>query len=108
MATDVKEEQLLLAEIQVLLAELRTHLSLVRTGAGIVMSASSLAFLFLANNALLPDVFKEFGLVMFGVLGLSIIGGIYLFVRSERKILAITGLIKDAEKKNKRIDKLMV
>ncbi|OGG86151.1 hypothetical protein A2392_01670 [Candidatus Kaiserbacteria bacterium RIFOXYB1_FULL_46_14] len=108
MVKDVKEEQLLLSEIQVLLAELRTHLSLVRTGAGIVVSASSLAFLFLANSALLPTVFTDYGMVMFGILFLSIIGGVYLFVRSERKILAITGLIKDAEKKNKRIDKLMV
>jgi|GEM_PF-4983759 len=108
MALDVKEEQLLLAEIQVLLAELRTHLSLVRTGAGIVVSAATLGFLLLSNGVYLPFVTKTHSFVIYSILAFSIFGGVFLFVRSERKILAITGLIKIAEKKNKRIDKLMV
>lgn len=98
----------MLAEIQVLLAELRTHLSLVRTGAGIVVSAATLGFLLLSNGAYLPFVTEMHTTVIYSILLFSVLGGVYLFVRSERKILAITGLIRSAEKKNKRIDKLMV
>ncbi len=108
MSESIKSEQLLLAEMQVLLAEMRTHLSLVRTGAGIVVSTSTLGFLIFGNSQLLPLYVSRYESLIYALLLTFTLGGIFLFVRSERKILAITDLIKDAEKKNKRIDKLMV
>lgn len=108
MAEGIKNEQLLLAEMQVLLAEMRTHLSLVRTGAGIVVSTATVGFLIFSNSALLPLYVSRYQGYIYLVLAAFTVGGIFLFIRSERKIFAITELIKDAEKKNKRIDKLMV
>lgn len=108
MTESIKSEQLLLAEMQVLLAEMRTHLSLVRTGAGIVVSTATVGFLIFSNSQMLPHYVSDYGSLIYAVLATFTLGGIFLFIRSERKILAITNLIKDAEKKNKRIDKLMV
>lgn len=107
-AHDSKNEQLLLAEMQVLLAQLRTHLSLVRTGAGLLVSSVTVAFLLLTNYSALPAQLQQFALVANGGLGAIALLGLFIFARSEKKILIISRLIREAEHKNKRIDKLIV
>ena len=109
MARDsVKEEQLLLAEIQVLLAEFRTHLSLVRTGTAMVVGSSSVGFLLVANSVNVSEVITDYSAVIYFIL--MVIGalGLFMFFRSEKKILEIREIIKESERKNKRIDKIMV
>lgn len=103
-----KKEQLILAELQVLLAELRTHLSLVRTGAGMIVGVISVTFLLLANGEYLPTSFDTYDYMIYGILGILALTGIFLFIRSERKIMAIMRLIHQAERRNKRIDQIMV
>lgn len=103
-----REEQLFLAELQVLLAELRTHLSLVRTGAGMVVSSVTIIFLLVVNQIYLPTLFVSYGIIIHLILSSFALTGGYLLIRSERKILKLSRLIKEIEHKNERVDRLMV
>lgn len=108
MSREIKSEQLLLAELQVLLAQLRTHLSLVRTGAGLLVSSVTVAFLMLTNYAHLPHGLQLVVIPAQAGLGVLALLGLFIFARSEHKIIKIGRIIREAEHKNKRIDKLMV
>ena len=108
MSRGTKSEQLLLAELQVLLAQLRTHLSLVRTGAGLLVSSVTVAFLMLANYGYLPHGLQQFVIPVQAGLGMLALLGLFIFARSEHKILKIGRIIRETERKNRTIDKLMV
>jgi hypothetical protein len=94
--------------MQVLLAQLRTHLSLVRTGAGMFVGSLTVMFLLLANAPVLPPFFARALTLIFGLLSLSMVLGVVIFIRSEAKIIAVGRLIKEAEKQSKEIDRIMV
>lgn len=101
-------EQLMLAEMQVLLAQLRTQLSILRAGMGLLAGAVSMAFIlfatpwFFAGDLVWLNLPVKIGLALIALLGF------WRFLSAERKIKRINKLIRELEKEDKLVGKLVV
>lgn len=106
---DAREEALLIAEMQLLLAEKRTYYALLRTGLTVLMAAITIAAFLIATKEL-HTLFDEVivASVLFGGLALFATVGLVIFLKAEQKIVRLSHLIEEIEKKNKRIAELVI
>lgn len=104
-----RPETLLLSEVQVLLAEKRTYYSILRTGLAIItVPLSIIIFLIAAKD--FHNLFQSFwlSLIIVGCLLAISIAGVYLVVKSSRKVKKIDRMILGIEKEDDRVDNLVI
>lgn len=107
-ALDKDGEELTLAELQVLMSQLRTQLSIMRTGVVALVGALSLTFLILANQWTFKDEWAWLNIPFYLMLVALVCVGLWRMAVAERKLVAINKMIHKIERKDKRIEDLIV
>lgn len=104
-----RPETLLLSEIQVLLSEKRTFYAILRTGLAVVaLPLSIIGFLIVSKEY--HNLFDKFwlGAIVVGFLLFVSLAGLFLVIKSGKKLKVIDGMIRDIEREDNRVDKLVI
>ncbi|RME59939.1 hypothetical protein D6779_03130 [Candidatus Parcubacteria bacterium] len=102
-------EQLLISELQLLLAEKRTYYAMLRTGVAVfALPLTVIAFLVATSDY--HKIFQKpiLGTSVLATLLIISLVGILLWQRSLTRIHKINGMIKEIEREDKRLAKIIL